>query len=61
LQSGEQDASGARVFTASSFSIGNGHTVTINGSASDYVVIDITGNSGNKLDGALTTHGRHYL
>jgi len=51
------DASGARLFTASGFSIGNGHTVTINGSASDYVVINITGNSGNKLDGALTLTG----
>ena len=51
------DSSGARLFTASSFSIGNGHTVTINGSAADYVVIDITGNSGNKLDGALTLTG----
>jgi len=51
------DPSGARLFTASGFSIGNGHTVTINGSASDYVVINITGNSGNKLDGALTLTG----
>jgi PEP-CTERM motif len=54
---GNLDASRAHVFSASSFSIGNGHTVTINGSASDYVVIDITGNSGNKLDGALTLAG----
>ena len=45
------------MFTASSFSIGNGHTVTINGTTSDFVVIDITGNSGNKLDGALTLTG----
>jgi PEP-CTERM motif-containing protein len=45
------------VFTASSFSIGNGHTVTINGTASDFVAIDITGSSGNKLDGALTLTG----
>ena len=55
--SGFLDPSGARVFSATSFSIGNGHTVTINGSASDYVVIDITGTSGNKLDGALTLKG----
>jgi hypothetical protein len=55
--SGALDASGARIFTASSFSIGNGNTVTINGSASDYVVININGNSGNKLDGALTLAG----
>ena len=51
------DPSGAHLFTASSFSIGNGHTVTIYGTASDFVVIDITGNSGNKLDGALTLTG----
>ena len=51
------DASGARLFTASGFSIGNGHTVTINGSPTEYVVIDVTGNSGNKLDGALTLTG----
>jgi len=51
------DGSGTRVFTASSFSIGNGNTVTINGTAADFVVIDITGNSGNKLDGALTLAG----
>lgn len=55
--SGFTDPSGARVFTAPSFSIGNSNTVTINGSASDYVVIDVTGNSGNKLDGALTLVG----
>ena len=51
------DGSGTRVFTASSFSIGNGNTVTINGTASDFVVIDVTGNSGNKLDGALALTG----
>lgn len=51
------DASGTRLFTATSFSIGNGHTVTINGAATDFVVIDITGASGNKLDGALTLTG----
>lgn len=55
--SGFLDASGARVFSATSFSIGNSHTVTISGAATDYVVIDITGNSGNKLDGALTLTG----
>jgi len=55
--SGFLDGSGARLFTASSFSIGNGHIVTINGLASDYVVIDITGSGSNKLDGALTLTG----
>ena len=51
------DGSGTRVFTASSFSIGNGNTVTINGTAAQFVVIDITGNSNNKLDGALALTG----
>ena len=50
-------SSGTRVFTASSFSIGNGNTVTINGTAAQFVVIDITGNSSNKLDGALALTG----
>lgn len=48
---------GVRLFTASSLSIGNGHTITVNGSASDYVVIDVTGTSNNKLDGALALTG----
>ena len=51
------DATGARVFTASTFSPGNSHTVTINGAASDYVVLDVTGGSGNSLNGALTLTG----
>jgi len=55
--SGLLDGSGTYVFAASSFSIGNGHTVTINGTSSEYVVIDVTGNGGNKLDGALTLAG----
>ena len=38
------------------FHIGNGNTLTINGTASDYVVIDITGTN-NALDGALTLTG----
>jgi PEP-CTERM motif len=54
---GFHDPSGAYVFTSSTFAIGNGNTLTINGSASDYVVIDITGNSTDKLDGALTLTG----
>jgi hypothetical protein len=49
-------STGARLFTAPSFAL-NHNTLTINGSASDYVVINITGNSGNKLDGALTLTG----
>jgi hypothetical protein len=48
---------GANVFTTPTFAIGNGHTLTINGSASQYVVIDVTGSSVTKLDGALTLTG----
>jgi choice-of-anchor A domain-containing protein len=55
--SGTLDGTGNRIFTAPSFSIGNSHTVTINGTASDYVVINVTGNSNDKLDGALTLTG----
>jgi hypothetical protein len=54
--SGFLDPSGARVFTAPTFSPGNGNTITINGTASDYVVIDVTG-GGNSLNGALTLTG----
>jgi hypothetical protein len=55
---GVLDGNGNYVFTASNaFSIGNGHTVTINGSASQYVVIDVATASGNKLDGALALTG----
>lgn len=55
--SGFLDASGARLFTSTGFAIGNGNTLTINGTASDFVVIDITGTSNDKLDGALTLTG----
>ena len=48
---------GTYVFKASSFSIGNGNALDINGTATQYVVLDITGNSNNKLDGALTLTG----
>ena len=51
------DASGARVFTSANFEIGNGNTLTINGTSSQFVVIDITGTSDDKLDGALTLTG----
>lgn len=51
------DSSGTRVFTASSLSIGNGHALTINGTANQYVVVDVTGGQGNKLDGAVTLTG----
>jgi Putative Ice-binding-like adhesive domain/PEP-CTERM motif len=54
--SGTLDANGVRVFTSTSFSIGNGHTLTINGAATDFVVINITGN-GNALNGAMTLTG----
>jgi choice-of-anchor A domain-containing protein len=49
--------SGVRVFAATDFAIGNGHTLTINGSAADFVVINITGSGNDKLDGALTLTG----
>jgi hypothetical protein len=55
--SGFLDPSGARLFTSSTFAIGNGNILTINGTASQFVVIDITGNSTTKLDGALTLTG----
>ena len=55
--SGFLDPSGARLFTSSTFAIGNGNTLTINGTASQFVVIDITGSSTTKLDGALTLTG----
>lgn len=55
--SGFLDASGARLFTSTGFAIGNGNTLTINGTASDFVVIDITGTSNDKLDGALALTG----
>jgi hypothetical protein len=54
--SGTLDPNGVRVFTSTSFSIGNGHTLTINGAATDFVVINITGN-GNALDGAMALTG----
>jgi hypothetical protein len=55
--SGTLTASGAYLFTAPVFSPGNGNTITINGTASQYVVIDITSGSGNSLNGALTLTG----
>jgi hypothetical protein len=55
--SGFLDVTGARVFTAPVFSPGNGHTITINGTSSDFVVIDVTGNGGSSLNGALTLTG----
>lgn len=55
--SGFLTSDGTRLFKAPTFTIGNGKTVTVNGTASDYVVIDITSGSGNKLDGAVTLTG----
>jgi len=54
--SGFLDGTGTRVFTASTFSPGNSQTITINGTSSDFVVIDVTG-TGNSLNGALTLAG----
>ena len=50
------DPSGAFVFTAPSFSL-NHNTLTINGTSSQFVVIDVTGTGSNALDGALTLTG----
>lgn len=56
--SGLLDGTGTRIFTATNaLTIGNGHTLTINGSASDYVVLNVAAASGNKLDGALSLTG----
>ena len=55
--SGGLDGTGTEIFKSSTFAIGNGNTLTINGTASQYVVIDITGTSTTKLDGALTLTG----
>ena len=50
------DPSGAFVFAAPSFSL-NHNTLTINGTSSQFVVIDVTGTGSNALDGALTLTG----
>ncbi len=55
--SGGLDSTGVEVFKSSTFAIGNGNTLTINGTASQYVVIDITGTQTDKLNGALTLTG----
>lgn len=52
------DGTGNYVFTSSNaLTIGNGHALVINGGATDYVVLNVTADSGNKLDGALTLTG----
>jgi hypothetical protein len=43
--SGVLDSHGNRVFTTSSVNLNNSTTLTINGSASDYVVINVTDNN----------------
>lgn len=46
------------VFQATTLSIGNGNTLTINGTSSQYVIIDVTGNgNGSNLNGALALTG----
>jgi hypothetical protein len=51
------DGSGNRVFTVSSIGFPNG-TFTINGSASDYVVLNVAGNVGsNGLNGSIVLAG----
>jgi choice-of-anchor A domain-containing protein len=55
---GYLDSTGTNVFTSTSFAIGNSSTLTINGLASQYVVIDVnSGANGENLDGALTLTG----
>jgi hypothetical protein len=54
---GFDDSYGVRVFKSSTFAIGNGNALTIHGLADEFVVIDITGNSTLKLDGALNLTG----
>ena len=57
--SGTLDGSGNRVFTVSSMSFVNGATLTINGSASDYVVLDFGASASFggtiKLTGGITS------
>ena len=55
--SGTLDGNGNRVFTVTSISFPNG-IFTVNGSASDYVVLNIAGSVGNNgLNGAVTLAG----
>ena len=54
---GTLDGSGNRVFTVTSISFPNG-TFTVNGGASDFVVLNIAGSVGNNgLNGAVTLAG----
>jgi len=53
--SGTLDATGNRVFTVTSLSFVNGATLTINGNASDYVVLNFNFNS--HFSGAITLTG----
>jgi hypothetical protein len=58
--SGTLDGAGNRVFTVTSgnFNIGNGHTLTINGTAGQTVVINIdNGTTNESINGAITLTG----
>jgi hypothetical protein len=58
--SGIQDSSGNYVFTvaAGNFNIGNGHTLTVNGTAGQTVVINIdNGTSDESINGAISLTG----
>src|ERR1700722_13081175 len=58
--SGTLDSAGNRVFTVTSgnFNIGNGHTLTINGTAGQTVVINIdNGTTNESINGAITLTG----
>ena len=56
--SGHLDSTGTYVFKTTTFGIGNGNTLTINGTRAQYVVIDVnSGTSNDALDGALKLTG----
>src|SRR5579871_2616771 len=55
--SGTLDSSGNRVFTTTAAQFLQGGTLTVNGSANDYVVIDVTGNANVQLKNQLLLTG----
>jgi len=58
VTNGKQDSNGNYVFAVSSISLTSGHTFTINGTSSEYVVFNIAGNVGNPgLDGSIVLSG----
>jgi choice-of-anchor A domain-containing protein len=55
--SGTLDSSGNRVFTATMNPFDAGQTFTINGSASDYVVINVSNTGGHGFNGSVVLQG----